>query len=94
MVILGQLIMVPTTCTCMYVSRLPFVEVTMGSGVQLGPGEGPIGEEGPMSQPRGYHRSRVTHADSNSRTTVHFLCQLYSRQLRVTCILIYVTTGP
>ena len=44
-----------------------------------------------VSQPRWYHRSRVTHAGSYLRThtVVRFLCQLYSRQLRVACTLIY-----
>ena len=52
---------------------------------QLGLGEGPIGLVGPISQPRGT-------IDSASLTLVHtntrFLNQLYSRQLRVSYILI------
>ena len=35
----------------------------MGSGVPTGLGEGPIRIVGPISQPRGYHRSRITHTD-------------------------------
>ena len=64
--------------------------VPMGSDVQLGLGEGPIGIVGPMSQPRGT-------IDTASRTLAHictlvcaFCSQLYSGQLRVTCFLIYV----
>ena len=38
---------------CMYVCMLPFMELPMGSGVQLGLGEGPIGIMGPISHPRG-----------------------------------------
>ena len=56
--------------------------IAHGRGVQLGLGRGPS-KVGPMSQPRGMH------TDSYSRTTLPFMCQLYSRQLRVTCILIY-----
>ena len=64
------------------------MEVPMGSGVQLGLGEGPINEVVPMSKPCGT-------INTVSRTLYHthalngyFLKQCYSRQLRVTCILI------
>ena len=40
-------------------------------------------------QPRGHHWSRVMHADMLSHTIVCFPYQLYSRRLRVTCILTY-----
>ena len=51
---------------CMYV----YVEVAlrgvpMEKGVQLGLGEGP--SRGPISQPHGYHQSRVTHTGSYLR---------------------------
>ena len=57
--------------------------VPMGSGVQLGLGEGPIKSGSNVSTPRVPH---VTHADSYSRKSA-FCRQLYSGQLRVSCIL-------
>ena len=39
---------------------------------QLGLWEGPINKVGPISQPRGYHRYRVTHAGSYSRFLTNF----------------------
>ena len=72
----------------MYVCiEVAFVEFPMESGVQLGLGEGPIKKVGPMSQPRGYHQSHVTHAGSYMHTMCAFCNQLYSRQLKVTSFL-------
>ena len=71
----------------MYVKRS---ELPMEEAIQLGQVKGPIGIVGPISQPRGYQWSRVTHAGMYSHTIVCFPYQLYSRQLRVTCILIYI----
>ena len=71
------------------------MEVPTGLGVQLGLGDGPINKVVPMSQPRGYHRSRVTHADSYLHTCVHSVAN--SGQLRVTCFLMLdeqCYTGP
>ena len=53
---------------CMYVQRLPFVEMPMGSGVPTGPRGGTHWARGSnISTPR-CHRYRVTHADPYSRT--------------------------
>ena len=60
----------------------------MERGVQLGLGEGPIKSGSNVPTPR-YHQYRVTHAGSYSRTHVRFLNQLYSRQLRVSCFLMF-----
>ena len=62
------------------------MELLMESGVQLGLGEGPIGIVGPMSQPRGNHWSLMLSRTSGAQW--RFPSQLYSGQLRVTCILI------
>ena len=43
------------------------MEVPMESGVQLDLGKGPS-KVGPMSQPRRYHRSHVTHTGSYLRS--------------------------
>ena len=58
-----------------------------GKGRPIGPGVG-TDQVGPMSQPCGYRWSRVMHAGSYLRTSSAFCSQLYSGQLRVTCILI------
>ena len=65
------------------------MEVPMRPGIQQGLAEGPIKKVCPMSQ----HRNTI---DTASRTlyhtdalTVHFLKQLYSRQLRVSCDLMW-----
>ena len=81
----------------MHVQRLPFVEVPMGSGVQLGLGEGPIKKVGPMSQPRGTFDTALCTLYHTHALNVHFLKQLYSRQLRMSCILMWRysdTPGP
>ena len=57
----------------MYIETVPFVECPLGSGVQLGQGEGPIKKVGSMSEPRRYLRSSLAHAGSYLRTLVHFL---------------------
>ena len=72
---------------CMYRGR-PSWSCPWNRAIQLGLGEGPIGIVGPMSQPRGYHWFRVMHADMHSHSIVCFQYQLYSRQLRVTRILV------
>ena len=70
-------------CLTMYACiELPFVELPVGSGVQMGLGMGPINKVGPMSQPRGYHQSRVMYAGSYLHTWCAFCNQFYSRQLR------------
>ena len=48
----------------------------MERAIQLGQGEGPIGIVGPISQPRGYQWSRVTHADMYSHKCMCFPYQL------------------
>ena len=58
--------------------------VSVETGIKLGLEEGPI----KWVQCPVYHWSRVTHAGSHLRTTLRFCSQLYSRQLRVTRILI------
>ena len=72
---------------CMYVG----IEVALCGlpmeGRPTGPGEGPIKSGSNVPTPR--VPSVPRHTDSYSRTTMSFMCQLYSRQLRVTCILIY-----
>ena len=71
-------------------------EVPMFKGVQPGLGEGPI-KVGPMSQPRGYHRSCVIHAGSYLPTMFAFCSQPCSGQLGQTCLLIWryrVVPGP
>ena len=68
---------------CMYRGcTLPFMEVPMESGVQLGLGEGDAksGSNVPILR---YHRYRVTYAGSYSHTVCAFCSQLYSGQLRV-----------
>ena len=63
--------------------------------VQLGQGEGPIGIVGPISQPRG--TIGTASLGSYFGTDVHFLNQLYFRQLRVSCVLMWEVqrhTGP
>ena len=60
----------------------------MESDVQLGQGEGPI-KSGPNVPTARYHRYRVTHTGSYLCTYVRFLSRLYSRQLRVSCFLMF-----
>ena len=66
-------------CIEVALSRVP-----MGSGIQLGAWRGGQSKAGPMSQPREYHWSRITHAGSYLRSR-RFQSQLYSGQLRRTC---------
>ena len=73
---------------CMYRGR-PSWNCPWNRAIQLGLGEGLVGIVGPISQPRGT-------IDTASRTLVHtralnvrFLNQLYSRQLRVSCVLMW-----
>ena len=73
----------------MYVCMLPFMECPW-IGRPTGPGGGAHQKMGPMSQPHGYHRSRVTHISTYLHTECAFCSQLYSGQLRVTCFLIYL----
>ena len=67
----GQLLETPIAQSlhcdrCMYVwIEVAICGVPMESGVQLALRGGP--SRGPISQPRGYHRSRVTHAGSYMR---------------------------
>ena len=86
--VIEHLTLFNATYVCMYRGRSLW-NYPWNWAIQLGLGEGPIGIMGPMSQPRGYHWSRVTHADMYSHTIMWFPYQLYSRQLRVTCILIF-----
>ena len=60
----------------------------MERSAQLGLGEGPFKSGSNIPTPR-YHQYRVTHAGSHSRTYVRFLSQRYSRQLRVSCYLMF-----
>ena len=62
------------------------MKLPMGSGVQLGLGEGPINEVGPMSQPLGTIDT-MSHTLDHTQALGHFPNQLYSRQLWQTCIL-------
>ena len=59
---------------------------------------GGVYQVGPMSQPRGYHRCRVTHNSLYLHTLCPFCSQLYSEQLRVISDSSYrrsrVTPGP
>ena len=50
-------------------------------------GEGPIGLVGPISQPRGTIVTLSLTLDHTYALNVHFLSQLYFRQLRVSCVL-------
>ena len=63
------------------------MEVPMGLGVLLDLGEGLINKVGPMSQPRGTIDTASRALDHTHAFNMHFLSQLYSRQLRVTCVL-------
>ena len=60
----------------------------MEKGAQLGLGEGPIKSWYYVPTPL-YQWYLVTHSASYSRTYVRFLSQLYSRQLRVSCFLMF-----
>ena len=65
----------------------PFVELPIATGDPTGP-KGGIHRDRRSNIPTSrYHRYRVTHAGSYLRTCVRFLSQLYSRQLRVSCVL-------
>ena len=90
---IGMTLAKPGKCVlCMYVCMYrgrPSWNCPWEGAIQLSQEEGPIGIMGPMSRPLGYHWSHVTHACMYSHTIVCFPYQLYSRQLRVTCILIY-----
>ena len=55
--------------------------------IQLGLGEGPIGIVGPIFKPRGTIDTASHTLDHTRALNVHFLNQLYSRQLRVSCVL-------
>ena len=71
---------------CMY-RGCPFVELPMATG-------GPTGPRG-ESQPRGTIDTALPTLDHTHAFNVRFLNQLYSRQLRVSCILMYSDTpGP
>ena len=69
----------------------------MGLSVPTGPRGGTHrARESNIPTPR-YQRHRVTHTGSYLRTTVRFLSQLYFRQLRVSCVLMWEVqrhTGP
>ena len=60
----------------------------MEKAVQLGLGEGPI-KSGSNVPTLRYHQYRVMRVVSCSLTCVRFLSQLYSRQLRVSCFLMF-----
>ena len=60
----------------------------MKSDIQLGLGEGPIKKVGSMSQPRGAIDT-VSCTLTHTHAMMCFLGQLYSRQLRVSRVLIY-----
>ena len=78
---------------CMYIcSEVALLcGVPIERGVQLGLGKGPIKSGSPMSQPRGYHRSRVTHTGSYLANVCAFCNQLDSGQLRV--IILFTLAG-
>ena len=61
----------------------------MESGVQLGLGdrEEPINKVGPMSQPRCAIDTASRTLDHTRALNVRFLNQLYSRQVRVSCVI-------
>ena len=68
----------------MYVCiEVPFVKMPMGSGIQLGQGEGPIRLVGPISQPRGTIDTASLTLAHTCALNVCFLNQLYFRQIRV-----------
>ena len=69
----------PCSCTAplQYVPKIQFIQATADSLTN---------NKAEIPTPR-YHRYRVTHAGSYLRTHVRFLSQLYSRKLRVSCIL-------
>ena len=64
-----------------------YVGVSMGSSIQPGLGEGLINKVGPMSQPCGTIDTASLTLYYTHALNVCFVNQLYSRQLRVFCIL-------
>ena len=81
---------------CMYRGR-PSWRCPWDRAFQLGQGEGPIGIVGPISQPRGAIDTASLMLDHIYTLNVRFLIQLYSRQLRVSCVLTQEVrrhTGP
>ena len=71
---------------CMY-RGCPLWRCQLLRALQLGQGEGPIGLMGPISQPHGAINTPSLTLDHTYALNVRFLSQLYSWQLRVSCIL-------
>ena len=65
------------------------MELPINRAVQLGQGEVPIGIVGPMSQPRDIIDATSLTLYRTKALMMSVLIQLYSRELRETCILMY-----
>ena len=79
---------------CVNVQRSPFVEMPMGSGIPTGPRGRTHRDRRPNVPTPRYHQYRVMDAGSYLHTQCASCNQLYSRQLKVTCFLMQIHTGP
>ena len=65
------------------------MQLPIATGGPTGPGGGAHQLMGPMSQPRGTIATASHTLDHTYALNVRFLSQLYSGQLRVSCILLW-----